>query len=228
MRITRKPLLFAGLAALVFGVAGPLSSQDPEETWKKQDSAALKAILASGSKYSGASKCKMCHNKAEIGDTYAIWEKSGHAKAFATLQSDKAKEIAKEKGIEDASKAPECLKCHVTAAAYMGDEEKVGAKFKFEEGVGCEVCHGPGLDHQKARLDAKSKPSADRLPEVPEGEIFIPDLALCSNCHNEESPTFKEFKPEERLKAIAHLHPLREKPRVAPPEPKKKEKEEGE
>mgnify|MGYP002725679329 CR=1 FL=1 len=220
MGISRKHLFLAGFAALVLGVAGPLTSQDPAEAKAKKESAAMKAIAGSAGKYVGASKCKMCHNK--VGETYDIWSKGAHAGAFKTLQSDKAKEIAKEKGIEDASKAPECLKCHTTALDLVKDTKKVDKKFKLELGVQCESCHGPGGDHQKARMKAKSKIKADVLPAGIEGEMFMPDLELCLSCHNEESPTYKEFKFGERLKAIAHMHPLREKPRVAPPKKEKK------
>jgi len=62
------------------------------------------------------------------------------------------------------------------------------------------------------------------VPELPPGELVVPDLALCSQCHNDESPTYVAFDPEKMLKAIAHLHPLREKPRVSPPKKKESEK----
>ncbi len=220
MGISRKHLLFAGMAALVLGIAGPLVSQDPKDADKAKESAALKAIASSEGTFVGAKKCKMCHNK--VGETFDKWEKGPHAGAFETLKSDKAKAIAKEKGLEDASKAPECLKCHVTAFSMLEDEEKVDKKFPMEMGVQCEACHGPGGDHAKARMKAKSKITDDVLPAGLDGEMTLPDLGLCLSCHNEESPTFKEFKYGERLKAIAHLHPLREKPRVEPP---KKEKD---
>jgi len=218
MGISRKHLLFAGFAALVLGSAGPLVSQDPKDAGANKESAALKAIDASAGKYVGSKKCKMCHNK--VGETFDKWSKGPHAKAFETLKSDKAKEIAKEKGIEDATKAPECLKCHVTALAHLKDTKKVDKKFPMEMGVQCEACHGPGGDHQKARMKAKSKIKADELPAGLDGEMAMPDLGLCVSCHNEESPTYKEFKFGERLEAIAHMHPLREKPRVVPPKKK--------
>ena len=220
MGISRKHVLIAGFAALMLGVAGPLISQDPKDSADKKESAALKAIAASTGTYLGAAKCKMCHNK--VGDTFDIWSKGKHAGAFATLKGDKAKEIAKERGIEDASKAPECLKCHTTALEFVEDAKRVDKKFDLEMGVQCETCHGPAGDHSKARMKAKSKITAEELPAGLDGEMTMPDLQLCLSCHNEESPTFKEFKFGERLEAIAHLHPLREKPRVAPPKKEKK------
>ncbi|RMH02953.1 MAG: hypothetical protein D6702_07360 [Planctomycetota bacterium] len=214
MGVTRKHSLLAGFAGLAILAASPLLSQDPAAA-KPKESAALKAIAAQSGKYVGAKKCKMCHSK--VGNTYGIWEKSKHAQAYKTLQGDEAKAIAKERGIEDPAKAPECLKCHVTAFAHLKDEKKVDKRFDITAGVQCETCHGPGGDHMKARMKAKSKLSADKLPEGLGGEMTLPDEQLCRSCHNEESPSYKEFKFAERLKAIAHLHPLRKEPRVAPP-----------
>ncbi|MBC8327690.1 MAG: hypothetical protein ISR76_09620 [Planctomycetes bacterium] len=228
MRPTRSLLFLTGIAALVFAPAVALRSQDPQPVaaaWKKADSAAHAAMLASKEAYLGSKSCKMCHNKAETGDSYDCWENSGHAKAFETLKGEAAKKIAAELGLKDAAKAPECLKCHVTGAAFLGDEERFGKKFSLEDGVGCESCHGPAGGHIDGRKAAKAtKVPTDRLPELPPGELVVPDLALCSQCHNDESPTYEAFDPEKMLKAIAHLHPLREKPRVSPPKKKESEK----
>jgi hypothetical protein len=37
--------------------------------------------------------------------------------------------------------------------------------------------------------------------------MIIPDEALCKQCHNEESPTFKGFNYAEYLAKIAHDDP---------------------
>ncbi len=77
----------------------------------------------------GSDICKSCHITE-----YTIWSGYSHAKAFATL--------VKEKHDYD----PECVGCHTVG-------------FEFEEGfrteeetpslinVGCESCHGPGVQH---------------------------------------------------------------------------------
>ena len=92
--------------------------------------------------YVGVKRCKTCHNLEKAGGQFAKWSESKHAKAFATLATPKALEIAKEKGIADPQKADECLSCHVTgpgAAAEKFKESVVAA-----DGVGCESCHGAG------------------------------------------------------------------------------------
>ena len=93
------------------------------------------------------------------------WSESGHAKAFEVLASDRAKEVAKEKGIEDPQKADACLKCHVTGHGKPAEEFASG--FKAEMGVQCESCHGPGDQHMKDRVKAAAIGSPGGWPIVP-------------------------------------------------------------
>lgn len=79
----------------------------------------------------GAEKCKICHRTDAQGKQFPIWEESGHAKSFQALTSDEAKAAQ-----ADAPDNPQCLKCHSPLAAKAAELK--------EEGVTCEVCHGPG------------------------------------------------------------------------------------
>src|ERR1043166_6250311 len=65
--------------------------------------------------YVGVKTCGMCHKKDETGTKLAKWQAGPHAKAFETLGTDKAKEVANAKGIDDPQKSAACLKCHSTA-----------------------------------------------------------------------------------------------------------------
>lgn len=153
-------------------------------------------------KYIGADKCKMCHKGEKKGDQFKIWSESVHAKAYATLASAESKAIAAKMGIADPQKAPECLKCHVTA--YNVDASLKEKTLKLEEGVSCEACHGPGSEYKNMTV----------MKDISLGKIDGADLGfkqqtaeLCKQCHNEESPTYKEFKFEEKIKKIAHPMP---------------------
>lgn len=153
-------------------------------------------------KYVGAESCaKVCHKTAKQGGQLTIWQGTRHAQAFATLATEKAKEIAKAKGIADPQKAPECLACHTTAPKAT-DAQK-DAKFTNDEGVGCERCHGPGSDYKTLTI------MKDRAKSVAAG-LLIPDEKTCIQCHNEKSPTFKGFKFEEMVAKIAHPKPASE------------------
>ena len=169
-------------------------------------------------KYIGASKCKTCHKKELIGDQYGKWEKSGHAKAFKTLQGDEAIAIAKEKGISGPpSEAAECLKCHATAATLgAGDVEK--KPLSNSDGVQCETCHGPGSAYKKKKV------MADHEKSLAAG-LIVPDEKTCTQCHNEESPTFKGFDYAEASKKIDHMIPKDVKGRYI--EAEKAQKAEG-
>lgn len=152
--------------------------------------------------YIGASKCKVCHKKPEVGEQFVIWEKSKHANAYAALAGEKAMEIAKAKGIENPQEADACLKCHVTG--HGAAAELLGSKYDKTEGVTCESCHGPGSDYYKKKT----------MVAIMSGEIdgasvglVIPDEKVCKTCHNEESPTFEGFEFEKMVKKIAHPIP---------------------
>lgn len=70
-----------------------------------------------------------------------------HSRAYRTLTTEDSKRIAAYMGIE-ATKSPKCLVCHAPPAAAAA-----GSKYKVNEGVTCEHCHGPAerwLDVHKA------------------------------------------------------------------------------
>jgi hypothetical protein len=153
-------------------------------------------------KYVGANACKACHLATKSGAAFTIWQKSAHAKAFATLATPAALEIAKKKGIADPQKDASCLKCHDSAAGVAAAQ--LAPTFKAGEGVGCEVCHGPGSAYKTMSV----------MKDVDTGKIkgetvglMKGDEKLCVKCHNSESPTFKGFNFAEYSKKIEHPTP---------------------
>jgi len=162
--------------------------------------------------YIGAAKCKSCHKAEETGNQFGAWEGHKHAKAFETLGTPEAKALAAAKGVEDPQKAPECLRCHVTAHGLPAGEIKSG--FKLEAGVQCETCHGPGELHMKARMKAAAAGATGTdYVAIPADEILAaPTEATCRTCHNADSPSFKPFCYPLRLEEVRHLNP--KKPRT--------------
>jgi cytochrome c peroxidase len=154
--------------------------------------------------YIGSGKCKICHRKEADGAQYPKWESSAHAKAFETLGTPEAAEVAKKAGIEGSpQEAAACLKCHATAAG-LSKEALADTKLTMEEGVSCESCHGPGSAYWKkstmqAVADGETKPETVGL--------VIPNAETCTACHNEDSPTFKGFDFDEYAAKIAHPIP---------------------
>jgi hypothetical protein len=170
-------------------------------------------VAGADGKYVGASKCKTCHKKELIGNQYGAWQESAHAKAFELLKSEKAVQVAAEKGISGAPhESGECLQCHATAQGL--DPSQVAAKpLELKDGVQCESCHGPGSDYKKKKV------MADHDASVAAG-MWEPGKkeTICTACHNEKSPTWdaaKGFDFEERKKEIAHAIPADVKGRYA-------------
>ena len=152
--------------------------------------------------YVGANQCKMCHNSAAKGAQFKKWSEASHAKAYTTLASAEAKKIAQEKGIADPQKSDACLKCHVTGHGQPAN--MLGPKYKIEEGVGCESCHGPGSEYKtmKVMKDITAKKVAAETVG-----LLKPTKEVCITCHNSESPTYKEFNYAEFWKKIDHSRP---------------------
>jgi hypothetical protein len=152
-------------------------------------------------KYVGVTMCSACHKTEKQGKQFDIWKSSKHASAFKTLETPKAEEIAKAKGLKvKASEAPECLTCHVTG---YGVDKALTAAVKVQDGVQCESCHGAGSDYKSIPV------MKDKAKAVAAGlTIAKDDPKLCTKCHNSESPTYKEFKYKEAWEKINHPVPL--------------------
>jgi Cytochrome c554 and c-prime len=151
--------------------------------------------------YVGVGKCKMCHKSAKKGNQFGHWEAGPHAHAYKTLLTEESKVICAKMEIKVApNEAPECLKCHVTGHGVKA--ELLGKKYSIEDGVGCESCHGPGADYLKIH---KKDPAGAKAA----GMVDPTDAEMCKRCHNPESPTYKEFVYEEKMKVAAHPNPLK-------------------
>lgn len=110
---------------------------------------------------------------------YFTWQrKDAHSNAFKLLQGTDGKRIADNLGIEDATKAEECLVCHTD---YVAPAQR-GRRYAMSEGVACEACHGGAQDwlgphvsgnsHQQ-NLDAGLYPLEDPVART----------RLCLQCH---------------------------------------------
>ena len=159
------------------------------------------ALAQNGHTYIGVIPCGMCHKSEKQGNQLSIWENSLHSKAYQTLKTEKADKIAKEKGFDTkAVETENCLKCH--AVGYNLDASMLGKKFKVEDGVQCEACHGPGSDYKKKKI------MKDRDKAVANGLLLYDNPKdLCITCHNSDGPTFVDFDFEEAWEQIKHPVP---------------------
>lgn len=136
----------------------------------------------------GSEKCASCHEKS-----YAIWKKSGHAKAWATLV----------KAEPPRNFDPECIACHVVgwdAGRYFPYESGFLSEAKTPElvNVGCESCHGPGGSHVAAEMGSDSA-LQKKLQKAMVLTKEDAEKRQCMTCHDlDNSPDFdfKDYWPQ--------------------------------
>jgi len=163
-------------------------------------------------KYIGVANCGKCHKSKTKGNQLGQWQTSQHAKAYEALATPEAKEVAAkvDKSITEPQKSDKCLKCHVTAhgvdAALIAPIPEGKKGHSIEDGVGCESCHGPGSLYKSRKI------MKDREAALANG-LVIPTEETCKKCHNEESPTYKEFKFEEMFEKVKHPNPQKAAPK---------------
>ena len=105
--------------------------------------------------YVGNATCLKCHPTAS-----AVWSKSGHATAFASLVERKA----------DAD--PKCVGCHTIGFGTRTGYRRESGESKLVD-VGCESCHGPGSLHAQRRDGGSSNEFTYRPL----------DAGDCQKCH---------------------------------------------
>jgi hypothetical protein len=158
--------------------------------------------------YVGSKSCQKCHFKE-----YGSWVKTKMALAWKSLQPNESAEAKKRDGLDpakDYTKDAKCVACHSTGYGKPGGypaiaegkawsaEEK--ARASLMEGVGCECCHGPGEKYSPYKKDNKEYKWAD----IAKLGAINPDPANCALCHNKESPSFKDFKFEDKIGKDTH------------------------
>jgi YVTN family beta-propeller protein len=174
-------------------VAHPTPEGYKFEMMAKKDNPAGVPAKA-GPKYTGSIGCAKCHTGPMMGHQYSRWRMSAHARAYASLATSQAHEVAKQMGVtENPQKSLACLKCHSTA----GNPEPGTALESHTpaEGVGCEACHGPGSEYssQAVMMDKRAALASGLRPVTAE---------TCMPCHAKAHE--KPFEAPKAIKAIEH------------------------
>ncbi len=134
----------------------------------------------------GTDACKNCHE-----ESYRVWKKSPHSRAFATLQN-----LNPPRNFD-----PECISCHVVGwhptkffpylSGYLSEKETPKLT-----NVGCEDCHGPGQLHVRMENHgtAAQQIAARKTVVITKEEAANPNSPKqnCWSCHDlDNSPEFK-------------------------------------
>ena len=117
-------------------------------------------MLEIGATYTGSRACFDCHTEEA-----RHWLESGHASAMETLR------IAQRHRVDN------CVACHVVGFGTETGFDSRAGRVNGLEGVGCEVCHGPGSIHVEE-------------PHVPGGIRRAPTEDVCAACHNRKHSEF--------------------------------------
>lgn len=137
----------------------------------------------------GAATCagSDCHNASRqmawtnvLQREFAIWaEHDAHSDAYADLGSPRAKRIAARLGIDQATRARTCLRCH---SDYVPPGRR-GENYAIGDGVACEACHGGAQNY----LGTHSSGTATRAENLANGMYPTEEPAararLCLGCH---------------------------------------------
>lgn len=127
-------------------------------------------------KFLGAEACSLCHS-----NLHEQWSKTNHAGALETLEA-----------IGQGSNSA-CLVCHTVGYGQPGGFVD-RATTNTLAGVGCENCHGAGLDHRSNVADKNMRPPKSISASV------------CGQCHNDaHHPTFEEWSDSEHASIPASV-----------------------
>ena len=165
---------------------------------------------AANAKYLGSRACMPCHRTAAQGNMYNLWLQSQHAAAYDTLASARAREVGHRAGVANPQSDEKCLRCHVTAFGVPAARKH--SRFKQEEGVGCEACHGAGELYKTKRVMCRL--TAGEIAPASVG-LTTPNEQVCVTCHNSQSPTWPgSFDYQEMVRKIAHPIPAARKQKI--------------
>jgi hypothetical protein len=168
----RALLFVVAICAPAAVVAGPPESKDAEF------------------KYMGAATCASsnCHGGTSprnstnvLQNEFVTWQRHDrHSMAQAILENEDSKRIALLLGINNAATEPLCLKCHAT---FVENPALRGEKYRVEDGVSCESCHGAA----EKWLQSHTEKDASHKRNIENGLKDILDVdtrtQMCLECH---------------------------------------------
>jgi cytochrome c554/c'-like protein len=149
-----------------------------------------------GDKSVGVVNCanSLCHGSVQpfkdsnvLQNEYVTWSRvDKHARAYKVLSNEQSARIARNLGIGNAWEAKICVDCH----AHNIPKDKRGERFRFDDGVSCEACHGAA----ERWLPKHVEDGAAHATNVGAGMYPTDDptarATLCLSCHFGNSDRF--------------------------------------
>ena len=136
----------------------------------------------------GSCSSSNCHGNVKplkssnvLQNEYITWSRHDrHARAYQTLQGADSKRIAINLGIGDPAKEPLCLGCH---AVHTTPPQPMGDKFRLEDGVSCEACHGAAEEYLKSHAITGASHSENVANGLTDLSNMGTRATLCLSCH---------------------------------------------
>lgn len=136
----------------------------------------------------GSCSSSNCHGNIKplnssnvLQNEYITWSKHDrHSKAFLNLQNSDSKKIAQNLGIGDPTKEPLCLKCHAT---YPNQDMPKSERFRLEDGVSCEACHGAAEGYLKSHAVTGTSHAENVAHGLTDLSNIDTRSTLCLSCH---------------------------------------------
>jgi len=111
---------------------------------------------------------------------YVTWTRlDKHARAYAILHSAQSKKIARNLGIKSAHEERLCVDCHAHAPA----QPLRGERFRVDDGVSCEGCHGPAQRWLPVHVERGATHARNIEHGLFPAEDAVQRARLCLSCH---------------------------------------------
>jgi hypothetical protein len=129
----------------------------------------------------------LCHGSVEplkdsnvLHTEYVTWSRvDKHARAYQVLFNEKSQRIAKNLGLGKPSEAKLCLDCHT----HNVSKERRDERFRVDDGVSCEACHGPSGRWLEAHVQDNAKHEDNLKAGLFPTSDPVPRAQLCLSCH---------------------------------------------
>ena len=139
--------------------------------------------------HEGVASCasSICHGRVEPDASATVWlneyriwlREDKHSGAYKLLLNEQSQAIATKLGLLNAHEAPECLACH---ADYVPVAQR-GEKFRIEDGVGCEACHGGSENWLKTHTEKAATHERNIVQGLYPSDVLPARSQLCLSCH---------------------------------------------
>ncbi|HEV3239483.1 MAG TPA: multiheme c-type cytochrome [Casimicrobiaceae bacterium] len=129
----------------------------------------------------------LCHGAVQpwkdssiLQNEYVTWSRvDKHARSYRVLFNEQSARIARNLGLGQASTAKICLDCH----AHNIPADRRGERFKFDDGVSCEACHGPSEQWLPKHVEDGATHATNLAAGLYPTDDPTARARLCLSCH---------------------------------------------